>query len=107
MRNTTALLPMQQKKNNMNSTEIYMAEKGLNHAIKILEVSMNNNIQAGVRVYVDFLSESSTQFSGNRFSGNGVIDLVDGGYIYGRLLGSMPWCHGGVVLVAVLSILLS
>lgn len=52
---------------------------------------MNNNIQAGVRVYVDFVSESSTQFSGNRFSGNGVIDLVDGGYIYGRLDSGAPF----------------
>ena len=60
----------------MNSAEIYMAEKGL---------------KAGVRVYVDFLSESSTQFSGNRFSGNGVIDLVDGGYIYGRLDSGAPF----------------
>lgn len=52
---------------------------------------MNNNMQAGVRVYVDFVSESSTQFSGNRFSGNGVIDLVDGGYIYGRLDDGTPF----------------
>ena len=44
-----------------------------------------NNLKTGNRVYVEFMSESSTEFSGTRFKGEGVIDLVDDYYIFGRL----------------------
>ena len=43
------------------------------------------NIKKGDRVKVDFISESSTEFSGNRFLGVGVVDRVEDGYVFGRL----------------------
>ena len=44
-----------------------------------------NNLKTGNRVYVEFLSESGTEFSRTYFKGKGVIDLVDDYYIFGRL----------------------
>lgn len=42
-------------------------------------------IKKGDRVFVDFISDSRTEFSGNKFTGTGKIDLSEDGYIYGRL----------------------
>lgn len=43
------------------------------------------------RVYVDFISESSTEFSGNRFTGQGVLDRVEDGRVYGRRVDGVPF----------------
>jgi len=42
-------------------------------------------LKKGDCVKVDFISESRTEFSGNRFTGMGVIDRCEDGYVYGRL----------------------
>ncbi|MCW8037929.1 hypothetical protein [Acinetobacter entericus] len=42
-------------------------------------------------VEVDFISESRTEFSGNRFTGMGVIDRCEDGYVYGRLDNGLPF----------------
>lgn len=42
-------------------------------------------IQVGSRVFVDFISDSRTEFSGNQFSGEGVVDQFDDLYVMGRL----------------------
>ena len=46
---------------------------------------------AGQRVTVDFISESSTEFSGKRFCGEGVIDRLEDGFIFGRLDSGAPF----------------
>lgn len=43
------------------------------------------------RVKVDFVSESSTEFSGKRFTGEGVVDRVEDGRVFGRLDGGTPF----------------
>jgi hypothetical protein len=43
------------------------------------------------RVKVDFTSESSTEFSGKRFTGEGVIDRIEDGRVFGRLDDSTPF----------------
>lgn len=43
------------------------------------------------RVKVDFVSESSTEFSGKRFTGEGVVDRVEDGRVFGRLDGGAPF----------------
>lgn len=43
------------------------------------------------RVKVDFTSESSTEFSGNRFTGEGVVDRVEDGRVFGRLDNGTPF----------------
>ena len=43
------------------------------------------NINKGDRVQVNFIGDSSTEFSGIHFTGTGTIDLSEDGYIYGRL----------------------
>ena len=43
-------------------------------------------MKTGDRVHVDFISESRTEFSNNHFTGDGIIDCIDGDRIYGRLL---------------------
>lgn len=45
----------------------------------------------GDRVKVDFISESSTEHSGNQFTGEGVIDRCEDGYVYGRLDNGQPF----------------
>ena len=42
-------------------------------------------IKVGTRVKVEFISSSRTEYDGNLFSGSGVIDLIEDGYVYGRL----------------------
>lgn len=44
-----------------------------------------SEIKKGSRVDVDFISESRTEFSGNRFTGRGTVDLFEDGYVIGRL----------------------
>lgn len=39
----------------------------------------------GDSAHIDFVSESATEFSGNRFTGDGVIDRAEDGYLFGRL----------------------
>ncbi len=46
---------------------------------------------AGQRIKVDFISESSTEFSGKRFCGEGVIDRLEDGFIFGRLDSGAPF----------------
>lgn len=48
----------------------------------------------GSRVKVDFVSESRTEFSGNRFTGEGVVDRVEDGRVFGRLDNGMPFMCG-------------
>lgn len=48
----------------------------------------------GDRIKVDFFSESSTEFSGNRFTGEGVVDRVEDGRVFGRLDNGMPFMCG-------------
>lgn len=42
-------------------------------------------MQVGNQIKVDFVSESRTEFSGNRFTCHGVIDRLEDGYVFGRL----------------------
>lgn len=48
-------------------------------------LTTDQEFKVGNRVYVDFLSANKTEFSGNKIEGEGVIDRVEGGYIFGRL----------------------
>lgn len=48
-------------------------------------------LKAGDRVYVDFVSESSTSFSGNHFKGYGVLDRAEDGRVYGRRDDGFPF----------------
>jgi len=48
-------------------------------------------LKKGDRVKVDFISESRTEFSGNRFTSMGVIDRCEDGYVYGRLDNGLPF----------------
>jgi hypothetical protein len=43
------------------------------------------------RVKVDFVSESRTEFSGKRFTGEGVVDRVEDGRVFGRLDNGVPF----------------
>lgn len=52
------------------------------------------------RVNVDFISESRTEFSVNRFTGEGIIDRCEDEYVYGRLdNGVLFMCNENEVLV--------
>lgn len=42
-------------------------------------------MKKGDCVKVNFISESRTEFSGQKFSGIGVIDRVEDGYVFGRI----------------------
>ena len=44
-----------------------------------------SHIKKGDRVKVDFISESATIYSGKRFTGYGVVDRFEDGYVFGRL----------------------
>ncbi|WP_277559385.1 hypothetical protein [Acinetobacter beijerinckii] len=48
-------------------------------------------IKKGDRVKVDFISESRTIYSGKRFTGYGVLDLVEDGRVFGRLDDGQPF----------------
>lgn len=48
-------------------------------------------MQVGNSVKVDFVSESRTEFSGNRFTGHGVIDRLEDGRVFGRLDDGTPF----------------
>ena len=48
-------------------------------------------LKSGTRIHVDYISESRTEFSGKRFFGDGTIDLVEDGYVYGRLDNGLPF----------------
>lgn len=48
-------------------------------------------IRKGALVDVSFISESMTIFSGNHFSGRGVVDQFDGRNVYGRLNDGTPF----------------
>lgn len=48
-------------------------------------------IKKGDRVKVDFISESRTIYSGKRFTGYGVLDLVEDGRVFGRLDDGRPF----------------
>lgn len=50
-----------------------------------------NEFNKGDRVYVDFTSESATEFSGGQFSGYGVLDRVEDGRVYGRRDDGLPF----------------
>lgn len=51
-------------------------------------------VKVGDQVKVDFVSESRTEFSGNRFTGEGVVDRVEDGRVFGRLDNGMPFMCG-------------
>ena len=48
-------------------------------------------MQVGNSVKVDFVSESRTEFSGNRFTGHGVIYRLEDGRVFGRLDDGTPF----------------
>lgn len=43
------------------------------------------------RVKVNFISESSTDFSGKQFTGEGIIDRIEDGRVFGRLDTGIPF----------------
>ncbi|WP_065994748.1 hypothetical protein [Acinetobacter defluvii] len=45
-----------------------------------------SSLQVGQRVYVDYVSSSATEFSDKHVTGSAVIDRVEDGYVFGRLL---------------------
>lgn len=49
------------------------------------------DVNKGDTVQVEFTSESRTEFSGNQFSGQGVVDRVEDGRVYGRLETGIPF----------------
>ncbi|QXR29265.1 hypothetical protein EGT69_010095 [Acinetobacter junii] len=51
----------------------------------------NEKLSVGSKVHVDFVSESSTEFSGNHFTGTGVIDRLEDGRVFGRLDDGRPF----------------
>ena len=51
-----------------------------------------SDLRVGSYVHVDFISESCTQFSGVNFKGNGAIDRIEDGYVFGRLDDGQPFC---------------
>jgi len=48
-------------------------------------------LKVGSRVKIDFISESSTIYSGKRFTGIGVVDRLEDGRVYGRLDDGRPF----------------
>ncbi|MDH0718313.1 hypothetical protein [Acinetobacter junii] len=52
---------------------------------------LNEKLSVGSKVHVDFVSESSTEFSGNQFTGTGVIDRLEDGRVFGRLDDGRPF----------------
>lgn len=48
-------------------------------------------IKKGDRVKVDFISESRTIYSGKCFTGYGVVDRFEDGYVFGRLDDGQPF----------------
>lgn len=57
-------------------------------------------LKKGDCVKVDFISESATIYSGKRFTGCGVVDRFEDGYVFGRLDDGRPFmCFEGDVEV--------
>ena len=50
-----------------------------------------DQLKKGDRVYVDFTSESATEFSGGQFTGYGVVDRFEDGRVYGRRDDGVPF----------------
>ena len=50
-----------------------------------------DQLKKGDHVYVDFTSESATEFSGGQFTGYGVLDRVEDGRVYGRRDDGIPF----------------
>lgn len=48
-------------------------------------------IQKGLKVEVNFISESRTEFSGTVFKGIGVVDLIEDDRVFGKLLNGTPF----------------
>ena len=48
-------------------------------------------MRIGNRVHVDFISESRTEFSNNHFIGDGILDRVEDGYVFGRTDDGRPF----------------
>lgn len=48
-------------------------------------------IQKGLKVEVNFISESRTEFSGTVFKGIGIVDLIEDDRVFGKLLNSTPF----------------
>ena len=48
-------------------------------------------MRTGSRVHVECISESRTEFSGNHFTGEGVVDRIEDGRVFGRLDGGTPF----------------
>lgn len=62
---------------------------------------LNEKLGVGSKVHVDFVSESSTEFSGNHFTGTGVIDRLEDGRVFGRLDDGRPFlCFPSDVAIA-------
>lgn len=57
-------------------------------------MSGNVAIAVGSRVFVEYISESRTKFSGIQFKGDGVVDLFDDRYVMGRLDDGLPFMCG-------------
>lgn len=45
----------------------------------------------GTRVYVDFISDSRTEFSGKHIKGDAIVDRHEDGYVYGQLEQGTPF----------------
>lgn len=53
-------------------------------------------LSAGMTVYVDYITDSRTEFSGRKVNGFGVLDRVEDGYVFGRLINGHPFmCNEG------------
>lgn len=50
-----------------------------------------SHIKKGDCVKVDFISESATIYSGNRFTGYGVVDRFEDNRVFGRLEDDQPF----------------
>lgn len=48
-------------------------------------------IQKSSKVQVNFISESRTEFSGKVFKGIGIVDLIEDGRVFGKLLNGTPF----------------
>lgn len=52
------------------------------------------DIQKCSKVQVNFISESRTEFSGTIFKGIGIVDLIEDGRVFGKLLNGTPFMCG-------------
>ncbi|ENU27047.1 hypothetical protein [Acinetobacter modestus] len=51
----------------------------------------NTKFKKGARVHVDFVSDSSTEFSGKHIKGDAIVDRHEDGYVYGQLEQGTPF----------------